>query len=185
VVADYILANYKAYLPSITKTLAASRSLLYISFNGWQTPNGKLALTGVYIYYLNKEGHIIDYMLALPAQLGQHSGINYAEVIGNVLNIFKITKERLGYFITDNAHINNTCLDYLAVKFSFNKAYRCTHYACHILNLVTQQLMFGKNKEAFKNKDVNIPEEEEFLEQWRKEGLLGTLYDLINLINTP
>ena len=34
-VADYILANYKAYLPSITKTLAAAKSLLYISFDGW------------------------------------------------------------------------------------------------------------------------------------------------------
>jgi len=45
--------------------------------------------------------------------------------------------------------------------------------------------MFSKNKEAFKNKDANIPEEEEFLEQWRKEGLLGILYNLINLINTP
>jgi hypothetical protein len=29
--------------------------------------------------------------------------------------------------------------------------------------------MFGKNKEAFENEDANIPEEE-FLEQWRKEG---------------
>jgi len=45
--------------------------------------------------------------------------------------------------------------------------------------------MFGKNKEAFKNEDANILEEEEFLEQWRKEGPLGTLYNLINLINTP
>jgi len=25
--------------------------------------------------------------------------------------------------------------------------------------------MFGKNKEAFKNEDANIPKEEEFLEQ--------------------
>jgi hypothetical protein len=45
--------------------------------------------------------------------------------------------------------------------------------------------MFGKNKEAFENEDANIPEEEEFLEQWRKEGPLGTLCDLINSINTP
>jgi len=45
--------------------------------------------------------------------------------------------------------------------------------------------MFGKNKEAFKNEDANIPEEEEFLEQWQKEGPLRTLYNLINLINTP
>ena len=163
--ADYILADYEAYLPSIIKVLAASRLLVYISFNSWQTPNGKLTLISVYVYYLNKKGCVVDYMLALPTQLGQHSGINYAEVIGNVLNTFKITKEWLSYFITDNAYTNNTYLDYLAVKFGFNKAYRCACCAYYILNLVTQQLIFGKNKKAFKNKDINIPKEEEFLEQ--------------------
>jgi len=66
----------------------------------------------------------VGYILTLPIQLGQHSGINYAEIIGNIFNIFKIIKERLSYFITDNAYINNTYLNYLAVKFSFNKAYR-------------------------------------------------------------
>jgi len=58
------------------------------------------------------------------------------EVISNVLNTFKIIKERLSYFITNNARINNTCLDYLAIKFSFNKAYRRTYYIYYILNLV-------------------------------------------------
>ena len=124
-------------------------------------------------------------MLALPAQLSQHLGINYAEVISNVLNTFKIIKKRLSYFVTNNARINNTYLDYLAVKFGFNKAYRRARCACYILNLVTQQLMFGKDKEAFKNKDANILKKEEFLEQQRKEGPLRTLYNLINLINTP
>ena len=90
---DYILVDYKVYLPSITKTLTASRSLLYISFNGWRTPNNKLTFTSIYIHYLNKEGRVVDYMLTLPAQLGQYSGINYIEVIGNILNIFKIIKE--------------------------------------------------------------------------------------------
>ena len=46
-------------------------------------------------------------------------------------------------------------------------------------------LIFFLIKGAFKNKDVNILEEEEFLEQWGKEGPLRILYNLINLINTP
>jgi hypothetical protein len=45
--------------------------------------------------------------------------------------------------------------------------------------------MFGKNKEAFKNNNANILEEEKFLKQWREEGQLGILCDLINSINTP
>ena len=59
------------------------------------------------------------------------------EVISNVFNTFKIIKERLSYFITNNAYINNTYLDYLVVKFSFIKAYRRTYYTYYILNLVT------------------------------------------------
>ena len=43
--------------------------------------------------------------------------------------------------------------------------------------------MFGKNKEAFKNEDINILEEEEFLKQWQKKGPLKTFYNLINSIN--
>jgi len=58
------------------------------------------------------------------------------EVISNVLNTFKIIKEWLSYFITNNAYINDTCLNYLAVKFSFNKAYRRACCAYYILNLV-------------------------------------------------
>ena len=59
------------------------------------------------------------------------------EVISNVLNTFKIIKEWLSYFITNNAYINDTYLNYLVVKFSFNKAYRRAYYAYYILNLVT------------------------------------------------
>jgi len=90
----------------------------------------------MYIHYLNEEGRVVDYILALPAQLGQHLRINYVEVIGNVFDTFKIIKERLGYFVTDNAYINNTCLNYLVVKFGFNKAYRRTRCTYYILNLI-------------------------------------------------
>src|SRR6266567_664482 len=99
------------------------------------------------------------------------------EVINNIFNIFKIIKERLSYFVTDNTYINNIYLDYLAVKFSFNKAYRHTYYIYYILNLVAQQRIFNKNKEAFKNKDVNILEKKESLKQYQKERLLKILYN--------
>ena len=164
------------YLFFITKALAAAKLLLYISFNGQQTPNSKLTLTNMYTHYLNEEGYIVNYILTLPIQLNQYLGINYTEVISNVLNILKIIKERLSYFITNNTYINNTQLNHLAAKFSFNKAYRYIYCAYHILNLITQQFIFSKDKEAFKNKDANIFfKKKEFLKQWRKEGLLKIL----------
>ena len=50
----------------LTKALTAAKSLLYISFDSWQTPNDKLALTSIYIHHLDEKGHVVDYMLALP-----------------------------------------------------------------------------------------------------------------------
>jgi len=110
--------------------------LVYISFNGWMTRNGKHALIGIYIYYLNQGGHIVNYLIALLKQIGRHSGINYIEVVRNILDSFNISKEWLSYFIIDNALNNNTALNTLAVKYSFIKEYRRTRCACYVLNLV-------------------------------------------------
>lgn len=79
---------------------------------------------------------MVDYLITLPEQLGRHSSINYIEVVGNTLDSFNISKERLGYFVTDNALNNDTALDTLAVKYSFTKEHRRTRCACHVLNLV-------------------------------------------------
>jgi len=67
---------------------------------------------------------VVNYLIALLEQIGRYSGINYTEVIRNTLDSFNISKERLSYFITDNALNNNTALNTLAVKYSFIKEYR-------------------------------------------------------------
>ena len=83
--------------------------------------SSKHSLTGVYIYHLNREGKVINYLIALLEQLSRYIGINYAEVVSSVLTYFSVSKERLGYFITNNATNNGICLDYLSLKFSFKK----------------------------------------------------------------
>ena len=94
---------------------------LHFLFNSWTTRSGKHLLTNVCVYYLNHKGRVVDYLITLLEQLGRYIGINYAVVIGNVLAYFKVTKESLGYFITDNTRNNNTCLDYLVTIFNFKK----------------------------------------------------------------
>jgi hypothetical protein len=60
-------------------------------------------------------------LIALPQQLSHHTGINFVEVIGDILAYFKVTKESFNYFITDNARNNDICLGHLATVFSFSK----------------------------------------------------------------
>ena len=76
---------------------------------------------------------ICDFLLALPEQLGRHLGINYAEVIANVLTKYNIVK-RIGFFVANNAENNNICLEQLAIKFGFDKKEQRLHYAPYILN---------------------------------------------------
>ena len=64
----------------------------------------------MYIYYLNKNGGVVDYMLVFLEQLGKHSSINYIIVINNILKQFGIISEHLGFFIPNNALNNNTTI---------------------------------------------------------------------------
>ena len=116
--------------------LANARLKLYFLFDGWTTCSGKHLLTSVCIYYLNREGRVVNYLIALLEQLGRHTGINYAAVIGDILAYFKVTKESLGYFVTENARNNNTCLDHLDTVFNFRKDNRRIWCAAYTLNLV-------------------------------------------------
>jgi len=105
----------------VCNKLANARLKLYFLFNGWTIRSSKHLLTGVCVYYLNRKGRVVNYLIALLEQLGRYTGINYAAVISDVLAYFKVTKESLSYFITNNARNNNTCLDYLATIFNFRK----------------------------------------------------------------
>ena len=100
------------------------------------TLNNRYALTGIWVYYLNLCGRVVDYMLDLLVQLGCYFGTNYIEVIGDILADFYITLECLGYFITDNEPKNNITLEALFKRFNFNKDERRRRCACYILNLV-------------------------------------------------
>ena len=111
----------------------------------------------MYTHYLDKNGHIVDHILALPEQLGKHSSINYTAVINNILKQFSITSKRLGFFITDNASNNDTAIQELSTTYEFNKKSKQIQYSGHILNRVAQSILFSKDKKAFKNNQKNLP----------------------------
>jgi hypothetical protein len=92
----HIMQDYKAYQAAVINELACARLKLHFSFDGWTTHNSKHSLTGIYVHHLNHKGRVVDYLIALLELLGRHTGINYAEVIGNVFTHFNVSKERLG-----------------------------------------------------------------------------------------
>ena len=91
-------------------------------------------------------------LFSLLEQLGRHLGINYIEVIANVITKYNLANQ-ISYFIIDNTHNNDTCLDHLVDKFGFNKEQQRLCCVPHILNLVAYATLFRTDKESFENKD--------------------------------
>src|SRR3954470_18832222 len=107
------MAEYHDYLDVVKDKLILISSRIHISFDGWTTPNGKKALTGICVHHLDEIGQIADYLLAAPRLMGKHSGENYAQLVITTLQDFGITKDQIGWFVTDNAFNNDTALEEL------------------------------------------------------------------------
>jgi hypothetical protein len=102
-----------------------------------------------------------------------------------MLQTFGITKGQLGYFVLDNATNNDKAIEALADEFSFSPRHRRLRCTRHILNLGAQQVVFGKDREAFENSGINLQNEEEFMEEWRQAGPIAVLLDVLVSICTP
>jgi hypothetical protein len=55
------------------------------------------------------------FLLGLPQIEGRHTGENFAERVGEIINEFGF-EDRIGYFVTDNADNNDTCLEDLGTS---------------------------------------------------------------------
>jgi len=176
-VSDTIGRIYDKAQGNITETLGRAATRINFSFDLWTSGN-KLALLGVVGSFINDAGTSITTLLSLPRLHGKHSGFNMAESVGAVISEYGL-KEKIGYFITDNAYSNGTCLDYLATEFGFDRDERWIRCVGHILNLVAQAVLFGTDETAFEDDLANHTLEELQLKAWRKRGPLGKLHNLI------
>ncbi|KAG9383840.1 Dimer-Tnp-hAT multi-domain protein [Pyrenophora tritici-repentis] len=100
-------------------------------------------------------------------------------------SVSAINRSKLGYFVLDNAYNNDTAVNKLAAMYHFSASDRRLRCACHILNLVGQTIMFGRDADAYNNALENTKMEDFYMKEWRKEGPLGVYLDIINYINPP
>jgi len=74
-------------------------------------------------------------MLALLEQLSPYNSYNYHDIIGNTIAKYNLSNQ-IGWFIMDNAHNNNTCINFFIIKLRFNKEQHQVRCATYIFNLV-------------------------------------------------
>jgi hypothetical protein len=176
-VSDTIGALYDKVLGAVTEKLANAITNVNLSFDLWTSGN-KLALLGVVASFISASGEPTTALLALPRQRGKHSGCNMAQNIGDVIAEFGL-EQKIGYFITDNAFSNSTCLDHLANEFGFAKAEVWIRCSGHVLNLVAQAVLLGHDEESFERELADVALEELQLQIWRKRGPIGKLHNLV------
>ncbi|KAA8622731.1 hypothetical protein PtrV1_04037 [Pyrenophora tritici-repentis] len=72
--------------------LSSAISKIYISFDGWTTKGGKRGFFGVVAHFADADGTIRDLPIALPQLTGAHTGERIAEVVGNIIDVFVVTR---------------------------------------------------------------------------------------------
>ncbi|KAI1514567.1 hypothetical protein Ptr86124_005890, partial [Pyrenophora tritici-repentis] len=165
-VASFVMRLYRYMEPQVAQMLSSAISKIHISFDGWTTKGGKRGFFGVVAYFADADGTIRDLPIALPQLTGAHTGERIAKVVGNIIDVFSITRSQLRYFVLNNAHHRLRC-------------------GPHTLNLVGQIIIFGFDKDAYDNDQDEHKTEAAYLQEWRQQGPLSVLIDIINYIQTP
>jgi hypothetical protein len=184
-VATYAMRLFHLMQPQVVSALSSAASKIHVSFDGWTTKGGTRGFFGIVAHFATPSGEIHDLPIALPQLNGAHTGEAIATAVVATLKAYRITSDTLGYFVLDNASNNDTTIAAVAREFGdFNPAQRRLRCGPHTINLIGQALLFGKDKDAYNN-DAEQVEEEALMQQWRKNGALGTLLAVINYIKTP
>jgi hypothetical protein len=153
---DTILAEYYSYIPAVQSYLSNARSLIHVSFDNWTSTGGKRGLTGICVHLMDEAGELQDFVLGLPELHGQHSGTNIGALVATALTNFGVDKASVGYFVLDNAYNNDTAVSHLAELYGFDAPERRLRCCCHILNLGAQVIIWGKDRNAYKNDGGNL-----------------------------
>lgn len=157
------------------KILGTASSVIHLSFDLWTAPNNS-AYIDVIAQFLDAKKELRTVVLAVRNIHGDHSGKNQAKAIITVIDEYAL-KEKLGYFITDNASSNDICVAEIIylIQPDLDLGERRLRCMGHIINLIAKAFIFGNKSETFEA-DIaiaeNINDFEAAMKLWRKRVLL-------------
>jgi hypothetical protein len=80
-------------------------------------------------------------------------------------------QQKLGWFVSDNASNNDTCIEALGSEVEFDHFERRIRCIGHVINLVARSLLFGKELEAL------MPERNSYLLRTYKSCVLALILE--------
>jgi hypothetical protein len=108
---------------------------------------------GVVAYYADNIFKNRTVIIALKRLYEAHSGENMGSLLIEIINNFDL-KDRLGYFIIDNANSNDTCVYHILIFLfpdlsEIQRTQRRLRYFSHILNLACGSYLYGHDPDSF------------------------------------
>jgi hypothetical protein len=169
--------------------LHGAQSKIHLSFDLWTSEGTTMSLMAVVAHYLDKSFVNQTRLIAMRRLRASHSGENMARMLTGIMEEFEIA-DRVGYFMTDNAESNDTCLGHLVremIPGATDEDVEERRLRCwgHVLNLVARAFLFGSDADAFELEDAAntvLEREQERLTGWRKKGPVGKLHNTTTFI---
>ncbi|KAG4427808.1 hypothetical protein IFR05_016709 [Cadophora sp. M221] len=108
----YWINDMFAYFePELIAEIAAAKSKISISFDGWGSKREKISVLGCVVHFVNNRNQNVIRLIGLP-ELPNHgkTGVEQCAVLLPLLTRFGINESNLGWFVLDNAPNNDTTL---------------------------------------------------------------------------
>ena len=179
-IREWIIRTFGRHKGVVTELLGRSLSRINISFDAWSSRRFT-SLLGLTVHFLDDAGKFRTFLLGLPRIEGCHGGENLADRVSEILHEYGI-EERTGYFVTDNASSNDTCLEDLGTELGFKKQHRRLRCCGHIINLVARSILFGMDVDAFEEDCQADKEIQDEVQLWRSKGPIGKLHNIVHWV---
>jgi hypothetical protein len=160
-----VVEQFQKSKETIKGYLAKAKNKITLSFDIWTSRN-KLPLLGICAHYIDHNCELQVVLLALPAIRGSHSRANMAPLILRVIEDFSI-RDKLGFYMADNHGANDKALDMLKSSIpSIHPQKNRLWCLGHIINLVSQAILFGTDRDALQQASQTLEDIDESVEQF-------------------
>jgi hypothetical protein len=149
-----VYTKFAMHKEEVREILKNAASRIYLSFDLWTSPRRK-AINSVIANFVDDRGKCQTAMLAFKEITDCHDGKAIAANVLAVINDYDL-RDKVGFFVLDKALSNDTAVTVLGETLQFDLKVRRLRCVSHILNLVTQQLLFGSDFEKFKGEVARV-----------------------------
>jgi hypothetical protein len=125
---------FRCIQPQVAQALSETAGKVHISFDGWTINGGKRGFFMIVAHFTNASRVIQDLPIDLLQLADSHTGEVIVYTLIKTLEVYAVTRDKLGYFVLDNATNNDTAI--AARVYDFDATYRRLRYGPYTLNLI-------------------------------------------------